>query len=469
MISMYMMRSPAPSARSRRYSERVAPYVILSLLAAKPQPQPGVAVVTATESLPVRVAPEPSAGLRGWTAPGAAFRVLGPAEGPGCAAGWVQVEAGGFLCADGVVTTTGAEPEPQPPLIEFDPPEPWEYEAYVETGQYTYDRKVEIVPQIYGRRWKRFQGRLWASVEAYERGDEPVGTMTGKTGEKLGFVRVEKTKRGQVLVRPDGQIAPLDQVYLYPVSRLKGRDLEADPGPPGALPAITVSYTGAKVRAEWNAESEVVQELPYHTWIWVDQTPDPTGHWWGVRDGKKVIGWIEDGRDVRHPVLPAPRPEGVADDELWLDIALEQQALSLWRGDQMVYFTVISSGTGGHDTPAGEHRVLSKLATNDMQSRPDAPEEDWYRVEDVPWTIAFKPRYALHAAYWHWGFGRPASHGCVNLAPRDAAHLFAELSPAIPDGWRVVFARPGEGTKILVRRSDDADGPAAGDDQEARR
>ena len=43
--------------------------------------------------------------------------------------------------------------------------------------------------------------------------------------------------------------------------------------------------------------------------------------------------------------------------------------------------------------------------------------------------------YALHAAYWHDQFGTPRSHGCINLAPKDAARLFAFTKPEVPEGW----------------------------------
>lgn len=403
---------------------------------------------TSASSLPIRTSPSSRASIRGYTAPGAPFYVIAPASGKGCAAGWAKLEQDGYLCLDGTEVTKD-KPVLQPPLIAFDPPEPEEYDNYIKTGQYHYDDKVEIVPAIYGRKWKRFQGRLWESVEAYARGDEPTSEMTGKTGEKLGFSRVEETKRGPVLVRDDGQVAALDEVYIYPVSRLQGRDLLAEPAPEGTLPAITVAYSGARIREEWNKDSEVVKTLPFHTWLWVSDTPDPTGHWWAVRDGKKVIGWLDDITGLRHPVPSPGLPEGVGPDDLWVDIALEQQALTVWRGDTLVYFTVIASGAEDHDTPAGSFRLLSKQSLADMQSRPGA--DDWYRVEDVPWTMVFKPRYALHAAYWHWGFGWTASHGCVNLAPRDAAWLFEHLSPAIPPGWRSITAKTGEGTVIRIR------------------
>jgi lipoprotein-anchoring transpeptidase ErfK/SrfK len=47
-----------------------------------------------------------------------------------------------------------------------------------------------------------------------------------------------------------------------------------------------------------------------------------------------------------------------------------------------------------------------------------------YFFEDVPYTMYFHEDYGIHGTYWHNNFGSPMSHGCVNLAIRDAAWLF---------------------------------------------
>ena len=92
-----------------------------------------------------------------------------------------------------------------------------------------------------------------------------------------------------------------------------------------------------------------------------------------------------------------------------------------------------------------------------MSSRPEAAEP--YYVEDVPWTMYFWPRYALHGVFWHWGFGRIASHGCVNLAPKDARHLFATLGPQLPRGWTTMWSTEADpGTTVRIRFGD-AEGP----------
>ena len=48
--------------------------------------------------------------------------------------------------------------------------------------------------------------------------------------------------------------------------------------------------------------------------------------------------------------------------------------------------------------------------------------------------------YALHAAYWHDDFGRPRSHGCVNLSPIDARYVFLWSSPSVPEHWQAAYA-----------------------------
>ncbi|MEQ1506205.1 MAG: hypothetical protein ABMB14_28490, partial [Myxococcota bacterium] len=234
--------------------------------------EPGIEVRTAPTSLEVVIAPDPAAAERGRTAAGGAFRVLGPATGPGCASGWARVEADGYVCLDGT-TVTDAVPRAEPALLAFDPPEPDEYDGYVRTGQYDYHDDVHLVPEIYGRRWRRFDGALYASLAAFTAGEPPLGKMTGKTGERLGFVRVEDTPRGPVLVRDDGQVARLDDVYLYPVSRLAGRDLRDDPPPTGTIPAIAVAYGGTLVRGGPSADAPILRTIPYHTHLAVDPVP----------------------------------------------------------------------------------------------------------------------------------------------------------------------------------------------------
>ena len=46
----------------------------------------------------------------------------------------------------------------------------------------------------------------------------------------------------------------------------------------------------------------------------------------------------------------------------------------------------------------------------------------------MPHSIFFHGQYAIHGTGAVWALGRPASHGCIRLAPRNAASLFALVS-----------------------------------------
>jgi lipoprotein-anchoring transpeptidase ErfK/SrfK len=78
--------------------------------------------------------------------------------------------------------------------------------------------------------------------------------------------------------------------------------------------------------------------------------------------------------------------------------------------------------------------------------------EGTYQLRDVPYIQYFAAGQALHAAYWHDVFGKPRSHGCVNLSPIDAHRVFMWTEPAIPDGWHGLNTgdENGVGTTVIL-------------------
>jgi lipoprotein-anchoring transpeptidase ErfK/SrfK len=69
--------------------------------------------------------------------------------------------------------------------------------------------------------------------------------------------------------------------------------------------------------------------------------------------------------------------------------------------------------------------------------------DDEFDLRDVPYVQYFEGGYALHAAYWHDGFGQPRSHGCINLSPADARYLFNWTAPPVPARWHSALSREG--------------------------
>ncbi len=140
--------------------------------------------------------------------------------------------------------------------------------------------------------------------------------------------------------------------------------------------------------------------------------------------------WVEQSTVSKVTVDPPP---GVGGGR-WIEVDLFEQTLAAYEGERMIYATLISSGRSGSTwTDSGLFRIWLKVHAGKM-SNPDSHDGSptWYYLEDVPWTLYFNGATALHAAYWHDAFGFTRSHGCVNLAPRDAEWLFNWTSVGNP-------------------------------------
>ena len=160
-------------------------------------------------------------------------------------------------------------------------------------------------------------------------------------------------------------------------------------------------------------------------------------------------------------------PMGITEGDTWIDIAIGNQTLVLYKGLVPEFATLVSTGIDGagdplttHSTPRGTYRILSKHITSRMQADEKPPANDGdkgdsrYRVDDVPYVQFFHAGYAIHGAYWHDAFGQPKSHGCVNVSPRDALYLFQKTTPGVPDGWHAAMggkAGAEPGTFVHVR------------------
>ncbi len=182
-----------------------------------------------------------------------------------------------------------------------------------------------------------------------------------------------------------------------------------------------------------------------------DTAADKTGKATAYRIG--AAEWIA-AADVR-VFQPAPPPPLLEPGERWIDVDLDAQILVAFEGELPVYATLVSSGGTTTPTETGVYRMWLKESEADMKGLNG---EDPYSVATVPWTQFFSPEkgLALHTAYWHDQFGTRRSHGCVNLAPRDARWLYFWSDPQVPPGWTMaagVIEAPG--SIVRVRSKDD--------------
>jgi hypothetical protein len=98
-----------------------------------------------------------------------------------------------------------------------------------------------------------------------------------------------------------------------------------------------------------------------------------------------------------------------------IDIDLSRQRMHVESGSGEVYDWPISSGRPGHLTPIGTFRPIALYKMVHSLKYDDAP---------MPHSIFFLPDYAIHGTNAVGSLGRPASHGCIRLAPGDASLLF---------------------------------------------
>lgn len=137
--------------------------------------------------------------------------------------------------------------------------------------------------------------------------------------------------------------------------------------------------------------------------------------WYEIAPGQ----WVEQ-RNLGL-VRPGP-PPGAPTDVIAVDTY--EQTLAVYRGGQLVFATLASSGSRYFPTRPGTFKVWAKFTYGRMTGVYRQDRSDFYFLEDVPWILYYDGDRALHGAYWHDSFGVQTSHGCVNLSPRDSRWLF---------------------------------------------
>ena len=399
-----------------------------------------------TRTVPVRLDPGDDAKRIGTIAVDTRIGWSRTAKGKGCNKPWVEMRPRGWICSEHVKPTKLTPFGREVPMLD----------------------RGEIVPGIYGRvtgqqavtyvleqpdpkKKKKDKERpvtspsqLDTASEARMVEDKPVlGSLTIRQYEELtvgGKVYWKISAKGNEYVLKSA-------VRVLAPAQFMGSRLGDDTG--WALPIAFVwpRYGGQLAWTYHKPNAIVNKQIAARTAVPILEVS--TG-----KDGKPNAYRVGDEQwmhpaDVRifEPVAPPPllRP-----NERWIDIDLDKQILVAFEGELAVYATLISSGAKDTPTQTGLYRVWLKESEADMKN---LKAEDPYSVATVPWTQFFYPEddLALHTAYWHDGFGKTKSHGCVNLAPRDARWLYYWSDPQMPPGWTMttgVVEAPGSVVRV---------------------
>lgn len=178
----------------------------------------------------------------------------------------------------------------------------------------------------------------------------------------------------------------------------------------------------------------------------------------GHIDPKNRVG-IYEGQEVYVPDLALIQTEykvlGVSTQEKLIEVDLSDQTLKAWDGSSLFLQTPVSTGLPWFPTPTGDFNIWIKLRATRMEG---GEGKYYYNLPNVPYTMFFQNAqvpswrgYGVHGAYWHNDFGKPHSHGCVNLPLGAAEKLYYWALPTVPTGKSMVYASADNpGTRVVI-------------------
>lgn len=239
----------------------------------------------------------------------------------------------------------------------------------------------------------------------------------------------------------------------------------------GNLAEVTVPFTDAYSFSEYDGWKKKYR-LYYETTHWITGINNgPDGNIWYEltsqlssslkyyvrRDHLRLI------QDVEY----LPTSIHIPPEEKLIHVSLEDQVLTAYEGEKLVYLTKISSGLGYKEvnpkdpfdpfataTPRGNFNVTSKYPSKHMGGLVATGAPGSYTLPGVPWTTFFiyETGVAFHGTYWHNNFGKRMSHGCVNMRNSDAKWLFRWTAPPYDPPYKnhCDWERTGYGTRIVI-------------------
>jgi lipoprotein-anchoring transpeptidase ErfK/SrfK len=217
----------------------------------------------------------------------------------------------------------------------------------------------------------------------------------------------------------------------------------------GRLAEVTVPYTDCT----WSPlrTDSTVYRLYYGTTYWVTGAiNDADGiPWYSYYDEKWKLTFYAKAAHL-HLIEPeelAPISPNVPAANKRIEILLDQQAVIAYEYDRPVFMSRAATGAhfsdGDFRTPPGRYLVNRKRASRHMADGDFAAPAS-YDLPGVPWVSYLTDSgISFHGTYWHNDFGKPRSHGCINLPSPGARWVYLWTNPPVPWGERLFQQDPG--------------------------
>jgi len=221
----------------------------------------------------------------------------------------------------------------------------------------------------------------------------------------------------------------------------------------GALGEVSVPFTDAYLEADRNAE--LVYRLYYETVHWITSAVKAAdgSTWYSLLDDKYEQYYFIPARHMR--LIPneelAPLSPNVPPEQKRFEVRLDDQLLLAYENGQTVFATRISTGgkrlSGKYTTPDGDFITYHKRPTRHMAAGDIA--SSGFDLPGVPWvSYITEGGISFHGTYWHNDYGRPRSHGCINMTPQAAKWLYRWTIPTVPPEKTLVYGWTGTRVEI---------------------
>jgi hypothetical protein len=240
-----------------------------------------------------------------------------------------------------------------------------------------------------------------------------------------------------------GWLQPVETKFQKPIYEIPSE---------GQLGEITVPVSETRLIPYTNAKKGY--RLYYGTTHWVKKiivTREEKSIWYEIFDSEIQKSFFVPHYNMRlipNEELSLLSPD-VPESEKLIHVDLSTQWVTAFEGDSMVFSSRCSSGSKGTRTPTGEFLTYHKGPSVHMTNQ-DEEVKNYYDLPGVPWCTFFTGYgNAFHGTYWHNDYGRPRSHGCVNLPSEDAKWIYRWSRPNVPVGEDYLHL-PGEGTRVQI-------------------
>jgi lipoprotein-anchoring transpeptidase ErfK/SrfK len=135
-----------------------------------------------------------------------------------------------------------------------------------------------------------------------------------------------------------------------------------------------------------------------------------------------------------------------------IEVHLPEQVLIAYEYDDPVYMARVATGgkfrDGNYETPTGRREIFRKRPSRHMARGNLAA--NGYDLPGVPWnSYITEDGIAIHGTYWHNNFGRPRSHGCINLSPTAAQWMYRWTMPVVPPDQSHVYEPGGTAVDVI--------------------